>query len=89
MRRIITYAIDPETGQVFSRVGSEMAIPVLDWDNMTPNNNFSTSYYLEKCNVLEIAGPTYNRLKWTRCIPTKIKNLHRVLFRFPPLPEEK
>ena len=87
--RKISYAIDPDTGQVWSRVGSEMAIPVLDWDAMKPENNFATSYYLQKLDVIEIAGPIYNRLKWTRCIPVKLKNLHRVFFKFPPLSQEK
>ena len=87
--RNITYAVDPDTGLVVSRVGSKMAVPILDWDNMKPKNNFSTSYYLEQMDVIELAGPYFNRLKWTRCIPVKIKNLHRVFFRFPPLPEEK
>ena len=88
MRRVIQYAIDPDTGQVWSRVGSKMAIPILDYDNMTPENNFQISYYLEKIDVIQTAGPTYNRLKWTRRIPVSIKNLHRVFWKFPPLPEE-
>jgi len=82
--KTITYAIDKDTGLVFSRVGSEMAIPVLDYDNMKPENNFQI-----KIDVIEIPYSTYKNLKFTRCIPTKIKNMHRVLFRFPPLPTEK
>ncbi len=43
--RTIQYGINPE-GLVYSRLGSEVAIPVLDFDKMTPENNLQTSYHL-------------------------------------------
>jgi len=46
MRKIITYAIDAETGQVISRVGHGVAWPVLDFEGMTPENNFKAEYNL-------------------------------------------
>ncbi len=73
----ITYAIDQDTGLVISRVGSELAWPILDFDNMRPENSYTMNYYLEKITVFSVAGRVWNGLKWTRKIPTSIKNLHR------------
>lgn len=72
----ITYAIDPNTGLIWSRVGSHVAIPVLNYGDMTPANNFNTAYHLEKFDVLSTL-PSINYVKWTRKIPAKIKNQHR------------
>ena len=63
MRRIITYAIDPDTGQVFSRVGSEMAIPILDWINenlKTPLTNIMGQYHPDY-RILRGENPEINR----------------------------
>ncbi len=75
--RTIQYAIDTETRMVISRVDSELAWPVLDYDNMRPENNYTMNYYLEKITVFSVAGRVWNGLKWTRKIPRGIKNLHR------------
>ena len=48
----ITYAIDKDTGQVYSRFGNNIAIPILDYEGMTPQNNFKTNYFLESHSVL-------------------------------------
>lgn len=72
----ITYAIDTTTGLVWSRMDSELAVPILEYDKMSPANNFETSYYLEKMSVFEAAGYWW-ALKWTRKIPIAIKNTHR------------
>ena len=80
----ITYAIDPGTGLIWSRVGSHVALPVLDYENMTPANNFTLSYNLEKFDVLSIL-PAINQVKWTRKIPPKIKNQHRQFWGLKPL----
>ena len=80
----ITYAIDPDTGFVWSRIGSHVAIPVLDYGKMTPANNFTPTYHLEKFDVFSTI-PSINYVKWTRKIPTAIKNQHRRFWGFKPL----
>lgn len=76
MKKIIQYAVDTETGMVISRVGSEIAVPVLQYEKMLPENNFQTIYELEKMDVIAIA-PCWNHYKWTRKIPSELKNVHR------------
>ena len=83
--RTITYAVDQENGQVFSRVDSEIAVPILDYGKMLPENNFEPTYYLEKVPVLQLVGQ-WDRLKWTRKIPVDLKNEHRVFWGMKPLP---
>ena len=83
MNRIIAYAIDQDTGLVWSRVGHELAVPVLQWDTMVPENNFSTSYALERCDLRDMA---YATLRWTKKIPVAIKNRHRVHWGMKELP---
>ena len=82
--RTIMYGLDKETGTVISRVGSKVAIPVLDYAAMKPENNFQTTYHLEKINVIDLAGdsPIYT---WTRKIPLEIKNKHREFWGMKPL----
>lgn len=72
--KTIQYAIDTETRLVVSRVGSELAWPIMDFDNMRPENNYTMNYYLEKMSIFSVE--TY-MLKWTLKIPKRIKNLHR------------
>ena len=79
--RTIQYAVDTETGLVISRVGSELAWPILDFDNMLPENNYAMNYYLDKISVLSVASCWYI-LKWTRKIPKTIKNTHRKFWGF-------
>ena len=81
--RTITYAIDRYTGLVFSRVGSEVAIPVLDWEGMKPENNFRTEYHLEIGSVHEAYQGT--DLKWTRKLSNNLKNIHRAFWGMKPL----
>jgi hypothetical protein len=82
MNRIITYAID--NGMVFSQVGSEIAVPVLDYKNMKPENNFRIRYYLEK--VPAISAYIGTNFIWTRKIPNAAKNVHRAFWGgFKPL----
>ena len=76
MRNRIQYAVDSETGMVISRIGSEIALPVLQFHKMVPENNFQTVYELEKMDVISIAH-CWNQYKWTRKIPLGIKNVHR------------
>ena len=79
----IQYAIHSE-GYVISRVGSEVAWPVLDFAGMTPENSYEMNYYLEKVSVHEIVSE-WNLLNWTRKVPLKVKNVHREYWGFPRL----
>lgn len=81
--RTITYAIDTETKLTVSRVGTELAYFVLDYDNMLPENNFSARYHLDKMDVFH--WHNWSVLKWTRKIPKDIKNLHRKYWGFSKL----
>lgn len=47
----ITYGIDLETGFAFSKFNGKLAIPVLDFGGMKPENNFETRYYLDKFDL--------------------------------------
>ena len=79
MKKIIQYVVDNETGMVISRVGSEIAVPVLQFDKMLPENNFKAQYELEKMDVIAIAQ-CWENYKRTRKIPVEIKNLHRAFW---------
>jgi hypothetical protein len=80
----IRYGIDRETGLVWSRVRSQIALPVLQFHKMVPDDNFQTVYELEKMDVIEVIG-SLRSVKWTRKIPAQIKNLHRVFWGMKPL----
>jgi hypothetical protein len=82
--RTIQYAFDYETGQIWSRVDGEVAVPILDFENMTPENKFKMNYFLEKVSVFE-ALPNAPQLKWTKKIPIEIKNMHRKFWGMTPL----
>ena len=82
--RRITYMIEPDMGMVYSRVGSEVAIPVLDFAWMTSENGYETNYPLEKFNVLSVAHDLQH-VKHTRKIPVEIKNEHRKFWGMKPL----
>ena len=87
MRQIITYAEDMDTGLVISRVGSELAWPILQYQEMAPENSFAPSYELEKIALMAVARE-WSRLRWTREIPSSIKNLHREFWGMKPLRDE-
>ena len=72
----IQYAVNTEDGTVISRVGSEIALPVLQYGKMQPKNNFNTEYELEKIDVIHLSR-CWNEYKWTRKIPLNVKNMHR------------
>jgi hypothetical protein len=94
--RIITYAVEEETGLVISRVDSEVAYPVLDFEAIGQGGdgyevgdfNGPTRWNLERFPVSSLAG-TWQQLRWTRKIPVAIKNTHRAFWGgFRPLREE-
>ena len=80
--RTIQYMIDRETGMVWSRVNSEVAIPVLDFEGMKPENNFQTKYNLEK---FDLSALYHTNLIHTRKIPTELKNAHRKFLGMKPI----
>lgn len=91
MNRIITYCIDQD-GIVYSRVASEVAIPVLDYEAIgNGGNGFEKGdfrgpmlYNLEKFPVHSLSHG-WAGLKWTKKIPVKLKNKHRKFWGMPPL----
>ena len=87
MSKTIQYGVDSETGLIWSRVGSEVAVPILDFENMTPENNYEENYNLEEMNIFDVAKEV-GSLKWTRKIPVEIKNIHRKFWGFAPLKEK-
>ncbi|CAB4182504.1 hypothetical protein UFOVP1439_26 [uncultured Caudovirales phage] len=64
--KTIQYAIDTDTGLTWSRVGSEVAVPVLNYP--------ADDYTLIKMSVLYSGTAA---LKWTRQLPVSLKNYHR------------
>src|SRR5208337_1540092 len=82
--RQITYAIH-EDGHVWSRVGSEVALPVLEFDKMGPENNFAATYHLEKFPVNGNLLHDWRLLTWTKKIPLELKNRHREFWGLPTL----
>lgn len=84
MNRTIQYGIDRETGLVWSRMGSMIALPVLQYNQMLPENNFQTHYALEKFTVIELVG-SLGLIQWTRKIPAHIKNFHREFWGMKPI----
>lgn len=82
--KTIQYAVDNETGQVVSKVNGVLAWPILNWDQMTPANNFEMTYTLEKVNLFDCLQ-SLKYLTWTRKIPTIIKNYHRKFWGFKKL----
>ena len=84
--KTILYMIDNETGFVYSQVGSEVAIPVLDWEGMTPENLYRTDYNLEKTSVYDICR---SDVIHTRKIPVEVKNIHRKFWGMKPIKKGK
>lgn len=62
-----------------------IALPVLQFQDMVPDDNYKTKYALEKFNVIQLVGSAYNAVKWTRKVPIEIKNRHREFWGFKPL----
>jgi hypothetical protein len=87
MNRIITYAINREDDIVWSRVGDEVAVPVLQYEKLWQDGDFTKpfEYELEKFSVSTIVGYDWRSLQWTKKIPTELKNRHRAFWGFPPL----
>lgn len=93
--RNIQYAFHRDDGSVISRVGSEVAWPVLDFmaigrggGGFEPGNfHGPMNYNLARKSVHGI-GREWDRLVWTKYVPTQLKNLHREFWGMKPLPTE-
>ena len=81
MKRI-TYAVDKETGQVISRMGSIVAIPVLDYP--PASLTAPLTYHLESFYAYELSD-VWQTYRWTRKLPRKTKNMHRAFWGLPLL----
>lgn len=89
MNRIITYAVNLDDGLVTSRVGHQVAVPVLDFEAIGADGDYTKplTYTLEKFSVHD--WQPWGDYRWTKKIPVELKNLHRAYWGFPPLPEPR
>ena len=87
-RRIIRYAVDRDSGEVVSRVGREFAWPILDFEAIGKNGDFTAPF---EYNLEKIDGPEAHyaarSLFYTRHVPTVVKNLHRAFWGMAPVAE--
>jgi hypothetical protein len=79
-QRRIQYGIDRD-GAVYSRVGDEVAFPVLDFAGMKPENGYRMTHNLEKDFIFTLATSGVV-ITWTRKIGKEIKNIHRAFWGF-------
>ena len=83
--RIITYAVDRETGWIISRVGSEIAHPVYQFGDFGTDGDF-TGMIPVKLETFSIYSDSFrrnwNQYRWTKKIPVETKNLHRAYWGF-------
>ena len=84
--RYLTYCVHKDNGLVYSRMGDKLAVPVLQFDRIGKDGDFTKplEYELERMSVFEISEE-WRRLKWTKKIPAQIKNMHRQFWGFKPL----
>ena len=82
--KTITYGVHRDTGLVISRVDSEIAYPILKWDDMKPENGFMQVYGLETTDVFALSGE-WHEWRWTKKIPLELKNIHRQHWGLPKL----
>jgi hypothetical protein len=87
----ITYAVDSDTGQVFSRVEghptaglNKVCVPVLEYEKIGEDGDFTKplTYRLE---AMEIEALLHARLRWTRKVAVETKNEHRSFWGMKPL----
>ena len=82
----IQYGIDINSGLIWSRVGTQVAIPVFQSKNMTAKNSFNPDFEWGIFELYELAG-SISTIRWTQNIPNKIKNVHREFWGMPPVGE--
>lgn len=72
---MIKYGITKD-GYIVSKKGDYFAWPVLEYEKMTPENEFEITYTLEKVHTSEVIAETKG-IKWTNKIPEEMKELHK------------
>ena len=77
----IQYGLDFETGLVWSRVGDQVAVPVLDYDAIGPENNFGAGYQLKKFPADVLSHAT---IRWNHEVSEQAKNAHLAFWGFVP-----
>jgi len=91
MRRI-EFSLDPRSGQLISRLDSEFAWPILNYEKIGKDGNFTAAltYTLEKIEAVHISINDYRAL--ISVGPGKLtvaqKNPHRKFWGFKPLKEK-
>lgn len=83
--RTIRYMVDKDDGMVYSQVNDEVAVPVLDFAGMKPENKWQMNYNLEKFSPFDVYP--HSNLLHTRKIPTELKNRHRTFWGMKPIKE--
>ena len=98
---LVLYAVHQESGVVSSRLKQEIALPVLEFEQIGMGgletstgityalHDFRgpTNHHLEKFSVHDIHD--WKQLKWTKKIPLELKNLHRAFWGLPPVKASK
>ena len=80
----IQYAID-KNGLTWSRVGLQVAIPVIDMSIMNTPKGEKEPYTLEKFNVISASlTKDWEKLRWTEDLPVSLKNYHRKFWGMTP-----
>lgn len=82
----LTYCINRDEGTVYSRCADKVAVPVLQFDRIGRDGDFTQplEYELEQFSVFDLIGE-WKRLKWTKKILLQIKNQHRQFWGMKPL----
>ena len=77
--RVITYAVHKEDGLVISRMGDQIAYPVIEYEAIYANGSFGNpvTRYLEKIPLTAIPESLWKKFNWTKKVPIEIKNKHR------------
>lgn len=89
--RTITYAIDLDTGQVWSRLEGDpgvgdrkIAVPVLEYDKIGEGGDFSKPL-TDRLERIDVTALVHARLRWTRKVPVQTKSQHRRFWGLKPL----
>jgi len=90
--RHLMYAVDLDTGEVWSRLEGDpavadmkVAVPVLEYEKIGEGGDFTKplTYHLERMSITALI---HARLRWTRKVPLAVRNLHREFWGMSGLP---
>ena len=86
--RLIRYAVDLETGLVYSHVGPEVAVPYpKQGRSLRIAGTFEMDYQLERFPLYAIQHK-WRKLHFSQNIPLRVQNYHRQFWRLPTLSDE-